>query len=72
MLTCMRQPTGGLELIDQQWAALDFSGAVTICIFSEWGVTGKLFGLLLAYNQVLLVLVGRRWSCWGRRFTDET
>jgi hypothetical protein len=49
-----------------------FDGGISICIFSEWGVTGKIFGLLLAYNQVLLVLVGRRWSCWGRRFTDET
>jgi hypothetical protein len=68
----MALPTGGLELIDQQWLAFDFLGGIaTICIFSEWGVTGKIFGLLLAYNQVLLVLVGRRWSCWGRRFTDE-
>src|ERR1700687_912608 len=50
-----RPPTGGLELIDQQCVASDSSGAVTICIFSEWGVTGKFFGLLLACNQVLLV-----------------
>jgi hypothetical protein len=29
--------------------------------FSAWGVTRIFFGLLLACNQVLLVLVGRRW-----------
>jgi hypothetical protein len=47
------------------------SARIRLCIFSAWGVTGKIFGLLLAYNQVLLVLVGRRWSCWGIQFTDE-
>jgi hypothetical protein len=34
------------------------------CSFSAWGVTRKFFGLLLACNQVLLVLVGRHWPCW--------
>ena len=44
----------------------------TICIFSEWGVIRKFFGLLLACNQVLLVLIGRRWPCWERRFIGKT
>jgi hypothetical protein len=35
-----------------------FRGAVTIYIFSEWGVTRKFFGLLLAYRWGSLVRVG--------------
>ena len=41
-----------------------FGGGATICIFSEWGVTGKFFGLLLACNWVLLVQADRRWTYW--------
>jgi hypothetical protein len=44
-----------------------FGGIATICIFSEWGVTEKFFGLLLVCNQALLVLVSRRWPCWDLR-----
>jgi hypothetical protein len=49
-----------------------FDGWISIFIFSEWGVTGKIFGFLLAYNWSSLVRVGRRWLRWGRRFTGNT
>ena len=41
-------------------------------IFSEWGVTGKFFGLLLACNWVLLVQADRRWTYWhfGKTIED--
>jgi len=35
-----------------------FGGIATVCIFSEWGVTRKFFGLLLAYRWGSLVRVG--------------
>jgi hypothetical protein len=51
---------------------LIFGGIATVCIFSEWGVTGKLFGFLLAYNWSSLVRVGRRWLRWEVRAAEST
>lgn len=48
------------------------SGALLpTCSFSAWGVTRKFLGLLLACNQILLVLVGRRWPCWGEKIHGQ-
>jgi hypothetical protein len=47
-----------------------FNARIRFGIFSAWGVITKFFGLLLVCNQALLMLVGRRWPCWGG-FTDK-